>query len=49
MSSKSKTSISFNKQDGHLEKLEENRIKNNGNNGGLFNENVNHQSKRESD
>tara|TARA_B100001559_G_C16311120_1_gene534296 strand:- start:627 stop:785 length:159 start_codon:yes stop_codon:yes gene_type:complete len=47
--SKSKTSIPLYKEGGQLEKLEENRIINNGNNDGLFNKAVNQPSERGSD
>ena len=48
-SNKSKTHIPLYKEDGQLEKLEENRIINNGNNDGLFNKAVNQPSERGSD
>ncbi|GIQ98970.1 hypothetical protein CM15mP5_4050 [bacterium] len=48
-SNKSKTRVPISKEDGQLEKLEENRINNNDNNDGLFNKDVNHPSERGSD
>jgi len=46
---KSKSKFPLSKEDGQLEKLEENRINNNDNNDGLFNKDVNHPSERGSD
>ena len=46
---KSKTNILLYKEDGQLERLEENRSNNNDNNDGLFNKDVNHPSERVSD
>jgi len=46
---KSKTRFPLSKEDGQLEKLEENGINNNDNNDGLFNKDVNHPSERGSD
>jgi hypothetical protein len=48
-SDKSKTKFPLSKEDGQLEKLEENRVNNNVNNDGLFNKDVNHPSERVSD
>ena len=48
-SSKSKNRVPLYKEDGQLEKLEENRVNNNVNNDGLFNKDVNHPSERGSD
>jgi len=46
---KSKTRFPLSKEDGQLEKLEENRINNDDINDGLFNKDVNHPSERGSD
>jgi len=46
---KSKTRFPLSKEDGQLEKLEENRINNDDINHGLFNKDVNHPSERGSD
>jgi len=46
---KSKTRVPLSKEDGQLEKLEENRINNNDNDDGLFNKDVNHPNERGSD
>jgi len=46
---KSKSKFPLSKEDGQLEKLEENRINNNDINDGLFNKDVNHPSERGSD
>ena len=48
-SDKSKTWIPLYKEDGQLEKLEENKVNNNVNNDGLFNKDVNHPYERGSD
>tara|TARA_B100000161_G_scaffold171535_1_gene122919 strand:+ start:90 stop:248 length:159 start_codon:yes stop_codon:yes gene_type:complete len=48
-SNKSKNKVPLYKEDGQLEKLEENSVNNNVNNGGLFNKDVNHPSERGSD
>jgi len=48
-SNKSKNRVPIYKEDGQLEKLEENRINNNVNNNGLFNKDVNHPFERGSD
>jgi len=47
--SKSKTSIILYKEDGQIEKLEDNRFNNYDNNDGTFNKDVNHPHERGSD